>query len=263
MQKRKLSCSEALVLLFMGSLLLVMIVSSMWHETKTAKPGNKPAPPAAPPPHAIDLASVPISNAAPIPGTISLFFCIDVSGSMSGKLDFRRKIDISKEAMHAVFKQIDDYAKANPGKKIKAGLGKFSGQCTILKPLAPFDRAALEQALDALTTGGNTAIGDAITMALREVVASNDETKAILVMTDGDSNNGVTPDKVTDAIKKNRNNRNLMTADVELFLIAFDVSSNRFTAVKNAGATVMESRDAASLSQIMTGLVEEVLLEAP
>lgn len=262
MHKKGLTLIEVLVLVIMLAIVLAIAIPNL--QKKSSETKTEKAPPAsAPPSYLVDLSAVKVPETPPAPDTIGLFFCIDISGSMSGLIDGKRKIEISKDAMRAVFKQIGEYVRTNPNKKVKVGLCKFSGKTTLVSPLAPFDLKVLETALGGLQPTGSTAIGDAMQMALRELLASNDETKAILVMTDGANNVGATPDKVADAIKRNRNNRKILTADAELFLVAFDISGKQFAPVKSAGATVMESRDAASLNQIMTGLVEEVLLEAP
>jgi Ca-activated chloride channel family protein len=229
-------------------------------QEKSADSKARPAVPA----YTLDLsAAAQGPGVAPAPDTVGLFFCLDTSGSMAGMMGKKRKIDISKDAMRVVFKQIDDYVRANPNKKVKVGICGFSSKPAMVRPLAPFDLKALGSAIEGLRPTSSTAIGDATKMALVELLKSNDETKAILVMTDGENNVGATPDKVVQAIKQNANNQHLATAGVDVFLIAFDVGGNLFKPVKDAGATVMESRDAASLQSIMTNLVEEVLLEAP
>ena len=264
MSKKGFTLVELLVVMAIIAILLAMIIPNVKRarqaREKSANDESRPAAPA----YSLDLSSVALpGGTAPAPDTIGLFFCIDVSGSMAQAIGGKKKIDISKDAMRAVLKQIDEYVRAHPDKKVKVGICRFSSQPALVRPLGPFDLKALETAIAGLQPMGNTAIGDAMRMALGELLKSNDETKAILMMTDGENNAGVTPDKVAQAIKQNANNRQLLTAGVELFLVAFDVSSNLFKPVKAAGATVMESRDAASLQSIMTNRVEEVLLEAP
>jgi len=264
MTKKGFTLVELLVIMAIIAILLAIIIPNVKRarqaREKSANDESRPIAPA----FSLDLSAAAQGGAAtPAPDTVGLFFCLDTSGSMAGMMGKKRKIDISKDAMRVVFKQIDDYVRANPNRKVKVGICGFSSTPTMVRPLAPFDLKALESAINGLRPTSSTAIGDATKMALVELLKSNDETKAILVMTDGENNVGATPDKVVQAIKQNANNQKLVTAGVDVFLIAFDVGGDLFKPVKDAGATVMESRDAASLQSIMTNLVEEVLLEAP
>lgn len=193
--------------------------------------------------------------------TVGLVFCLDVSGSMEGDVGGKRKIDISKEAMRTVFGQVDTYVKSNPEKKVQVGLVSFSGGATLVMKLQPFDRDRLEQQTNALKTGGGTAIGDAMALAMGELHKSGVESRAIIVMTDGENNRGIPPELVMQAIRGNRNSSKTPTDDVSVFLVAFDVNSAAFQAVSQAGASVVESRDANSLKEMLNTVVEEVLLE--
>ena len=80
-------------------------------------------------------------------------------------------------------------------------------------------------------------------------------------MTDGENNTGVAPHLVVQAIKSNANSQQVPTDDVQISLVAFDVNASVFSGVKQAGATVVESRDQKSLEVMMETIVAEVLLE--
>jgi len=210
----------------------------------------------------LNLSNITLAK-APQPDTVGIFFCVDVSGSMTSKIGGIPKIDISKRAMNVVFDQIAAFTRARPEKKVKVGLCAFEARPKIVLPLSPFGLNAARSAAASLRTGDNTGIGRAIALALTELMKSGDETKAILVMTDGENNRGRDPAEIVRAIKQNNNTRKMPTAGVEVSLIAFDVKSSTFDGVKEAGAKVMESSDEESLTHIMTSMVEEVLLEAP
>lgn len=260
MSRRGLTLVEWLVIVAIFAIVLSILIPSLRKMEQAAK-GTDTA--SGKGQSELDLSNVAVPEArTPEPDTIGLFFCVDVSGSMAKTIEGREKIAIAKDAMAAVLKQIGEYQQAHPGRKIDVGLAQFSGAVTVLQPVQPFDRHAIERVVTELRPSGPTAIGEAIQAALRELLQADYETRAILVMTDGENTTGMEPHEVVNAIKKNANSRQVPTADVEVFLVAFDVSSDLFTPVKNAGATVMESRDAASLKSIMTQLVEEVLLEA-
>jgi uncharacterized protein YegL len=193
--------------------------------------------------------------------TVGLIFCLDVSGSMDSSIDGKPKIAISKAAMRTVFAQVEAYVKAHPEKKVQVGLVSFSGDARLVLPLTPFDKNRLEQETSALKTGGGTAIGDAMVMAVNELQKSGVESRAIIVMTDGENNRGMPPEQVMQAIRENKNSAQAQTDDVSVFLVAFDVNSGVFQGVGQAGASVVESRDEKSLQEMLNTVVEEVLLE--
>jgi predicted small secreted protein len=195
--------------------------------------------------------------------TVGIMFCMDVSPSMNDRVGADRKMDISKQCIKQVLSQIETYAQQHPKKQIKVGLVAFSGDAEIIKPLEPFQRAELERAVDSLRIGSATAIGTAMEVGARELLRAGVENKALIVLTDGENNRGSRPDWVVDAILQSRNAQQAATDDVKVFLLAFDINAGLFSDVKQAGASVLESRDQASLKNIMTQAVEEVLLEKP
>jgi prepilin-type N-terminal cleavage/methylation domain-containing protein len=225
---------------------------------KQSKRVEKPAKPA----YEIDLSKAGIpADVATTPDSVGMMFCLDRSGSMSGRIDKQRKIDISKGAMRQVFAQVDSYVRAHPEKKVKVGLCSFNTQVDLLQPLDTFSPEKLQQAIQPMEPSGGTAIGAALQRSTEELLKSGDETKAILVMTDGENTSGVVPELVVEAIKNNANSQHAATAGIETYLVAFDVAASQFARAKNAGAIVVESRDQKSLEGIMSSLVEQVLLE--
>jgi uncharacterized protein YegL len=234
-------------------------------ETPIPKPTEAKAPAKQPelPLYQLDLSQIPQLTSETIrPNTVGLFFCLDTSGSMGNAIGGQAKIDISKEAMQQVFNQIATYIQSHPERKVEVGLCSFATTASLRQPLKAFDQSSLEQVIQPLQPSGGTAIGDAIILALKEVLKSGVETKAILVMTDGENNRGVPPHQVVEAIKQDRNNQQRLTADIDVFLIAFDINAAVFDAVKKAGAFVVESRDQKSLESVLSSVVEQVLLEA-
>ena len=266
--KKGFTLIELLVLIAIIVIILSSVVPHILKartKTQTPKPGpGQPAatpPKPAIPPYQIDLAGVPPSEGAAPKDTVGIFFCLDHSGSMGSKLKDQRKIDISKAAMRQVLNQINSFISTHPERKVKVGVCAFNSTVEIIQPLAPFDLAKLQRAIASMEPSGGTAIGGAIQTSLAELLKSKDETRAILVMTDGENTVGFPPDRVVQALKNNTNNQNILTADVEVFLVAFDVEGRVFDSVKSAGAIVVESRDQKSLESILGSLVEKVLLE--
>ena len=130
----------------------------------------------------------------------------------------------------------------------------------MLAPIA-FDKAQLERLTNGLHVAGGTAIGDGMVMAMNELNKANVESRAIIVMTDGENNRGAPPELVMQAIRDNQNTVQSQTDDVSVFLVAFDVKSGVFQSVALAGASVVESRNEKSLQEMLNTVVEEVLLE--
>jgi Mg-chelatase subunit ChlD len=146
---------------------------------------------------------------------------------------------------------------------VKVGLIAFSGKAEIIVPMRAFDRAALEAAVDRVQIGNATAIGDAMVLGSQELLKAGVENKALIVLTDGENNRGVRPELVVQALRKNWNKAGVLTDDVKVFLLAYDIEARIFEGVKQAGATVVESKDNAALQRILRETVEEVLLEKP
>jgi hypothetical protein len=254
-------CLVAIAIVAIIASIVIPNMTSKSSPNKTDTEDQAKLPPI--PAYTIEL---PAEGAAPASGprgdAVDLFFCLDVSGSMDAKIDQVRKIDISKKTMVQVFGQIDRFQKQHPERKIKVGLCSFNSQAHVILPLQPFDMGKFVQAIGPLRPDGGTAIGGALCTALTELVRANDDAKAILVMTDGANTAGVVPEMVMQAIKQSNNSLKASTSDVEVFLVAFDVTASHFADVKRAGAEVVESRDSKSLEAIMGSLVEQVLLEA-
>ncbi len=231
-----------------AGLLVLLVVALLAHDSRS--PGIP-----------LDFSDIP-SERAQEPNTIGIFFCIDISSSMEGKTNGTEKMLCSQRALELVFSQIGEFAAAHPEKKIKAGMCTFGSQPTLLLPLSLLNLKAARSAVAKLHPGGATGIGRAIGLAVMELMKSGDETKAIIVLTDGQNNSGRSPAQIIEAIKKNNNTKKLPTADVDVSLIAFDVQSSTFDDERRAGANVVESSDEKSLKEVMKSMVEEVLLEA-
>ncbi len=198
-------------------------------------------------------------------GSVGIMFCLDVSPSMKDLVQGVPKIQSSKAALKTVLRQIEDWthAPANADKVVKVGLIGFSGKAEIIVPMRPFDRAVLEAAVDRVQIGNATAIGDAMVLGSRELLKAGVENKALIVLTDGENNRGVRPELVVQALRNNWNKAGVLTDDVKVFLLAYDIEAQIFEGVKQAGAVVLESKDNAGLQRILKETVEEVLLEKP
>jgi len=110
----------------------------------------------------------------------NIYLVADISGSMEGV-----KLRDAKSALHAFLDQI-------PGQNERVGLIVFSSYAAEVAPLTALSegRDELEQAIDGLQAGGNTALLDAVDLAYTKLADLNDAERinAIVVMTDGKEN---------------------------------------------------------------------------
>lgn len=131
---------------------------------------------------------------------------IDNSGSMSGSP--------MTNALTAAKLLVD---RAELGQS-RIGVIKFNSTATIAMPVTEVntdtDKNNIKAAIDAISAGGNTAIGDAANLALGQVQAGASalDTGVVFLLSDGASNTGVDPLSVIPAYQ---------TAQVPLFTFAF------------------------------------------
>ncbi len=120
-------------------------------------------------------------------GPLATMLVMDVSGSM----DKNGKIDGAKAAAKAYVDQM------RPGDQ--AGLMVYNTKTTYVQPLTQ-DHAALKGAIDAIQTGGDTAMYDAL-IAAEQALQDVQGRKAIIAVTDGlDNRSSHTSDQVINAI---------------------------------------------------------------
>jgi Ca-activated chloride channel family protein len=127
-----------------------------------------------------------------VPGNqVSVMLAIDVSGSMDATDVQPSRMDAARAAARTL---IDDL----PG-NARVGVVSFSASATVVAPLSE-DHEAVKGALDSLSAGGGTAIGDGIEAALRQLdptgsrgASSRRPASMIVLLTDGSSNAGTDP----------------------------------------------------------------------
>ncbi|HYJ78448.1 MAG TPA: vWA domain-containing protein, partial [Longimicrobiaceae bacterium] len=92
---------------------------------------------------------------------------------------------------------------------------------------------------------GNTAIGDAMEAARRDLYAAGIIRKYILVVTDGENTAGRPADKVVAEIARRSEQ------SVRIYYIAFDVGAENFTFVRDAGGDVLSARGGPQLREAL------------
>ena len=120
---------------------------------------------------------------------------LDASGSMNEYIHGVRKIDAARNALKQVINQLPD--------KVRVGIMVFPDRGWIY-PLSAKDNAKVGQALDSVSPGGNTPLGDYVrdganALIQQRVKQYNYGTYRLLVVTDGEANAGM---DVADAVAK-------------------------------------------------------------
>jgi len=192
-------------------------------------------------------------SAEPQPG-VAIAIVYDTSGSMSdpavgadGKQ--RPKYQVASEAMRNIVSKIDDFSKTNT---VEATLITFRGPQV---KIGPWNKGAFDKWLGEFRSpGGGTPLGEAILAADKSLAASKLAKKHIVVLTDGVSTGDITPDAALRTIKKSPN-------APRVYVVAFDVKSQVFDAVKREGSLVLPATGASLDSGLTTLFGEKILLE--
>jgi len=207
------------------------------------------------------------TNDAPAPSAKSIAVSIvyDGSGSMAdlvpgGDHQPTPKYLIANKAVNSIVQQMLDYGQAKQV-GIQAGLVCFVGnRIQPAIPLAALD-ATQAAAFAKWTAGfatpeGGTPLGQAIQEAQKQLAKSGAGHKHILVITDGMSNMGISPERVVHDLRTGEN-------PIPVYFVAFDVAASVFGNVKSEGATVVSASDEGQLNvRINQILGQKILLEA-
>ena len=185
---------------------------------------------------------------------------VDTSGSMKDAApgDSRPKFEIAKQAIEQMLDATDAFTAKRPDFPIKIGLYSFSSEAQELRPILPYDRAALRAAIAALPApGGGTAIGDAMREARPALYRAGVFRKYLLVVTDGENTRGRDPQKVAREIFAKSEGA------VQIYFVAFDTSAEKFGFLKEVGGDVVGAGTGAELRTALDGIYQgKILAEA-
>jgi Mg-chelatase subunit ChlD len=190
----------------------------------------------------------------------SVAILIDTSGSMKERAgsDSRRKSEVAQDALAAMLDATDAFIARRPDFPIKIGIYSFSSSVRRLRPIQPYDRAAIKSVLASLPgPGGGTAIGDAMREARPDLYRAGTFRKYLLVVTDGENTNGGSPEEVA---------REIWTKSqggVQTYFVAFDTSPEKFSFLKEVGGDVIGAGTGAELRTALDGIYQgKILAEA-
>ena len=186
---------------------------------------------------------------------------VDTSGSMKDPApgDSRPKYDVALEAIEAMLAATDAFVAKRPDFPIKIGIYSFSSSVMRLRPIQPYDRAAIRQSLARLPRpGGGTAIGEALRVARPELYRAGVFRKYLLVVTDGDNTNGRNPEDVAREIFRKSQ------GSVQVYFVAFDTTPQKFQFLKEVGGDVIGAGTGEELRKALDGIYQgKILAEAP
>lgn len=186
---------------------------------------------------------------------------VDTSGSMKEKApgDSRPKYVVAQEALEAMLEATDAFVARRPDFPIKIGVYSFSSSVHVLRPIQPYDRAAVRATLASLPRpGGGTAIGEAMREARPDLYRAGVFRKYLLVVTDGENTNGRDPESVARDIWRKSE------GGVQTYFVAFDTSPEKFAFLKDVGGDVMGAGTGVELRTALDGIYQgKILAEAP
>jgi hypothetical protein len=199
-------------------------------------------------------------NPVPSQEGIAAVILVDTSGSMGEPVrdaegNQKPKIKIAQQAAMNLVNQFDGYARDHPDQKITLGIYEFSQRnqspsARPIVPLGPPNPDTARAGIFRMTSNGDTPIGDAMIIAMKDLDATGFSRKHILVITDGDNTKGYSPDDVTRIIAGKSD-----SARASVYFVAFDIAASRFNSVRDAGGLVL----AASNETDLRGTLDYVL----
>jgi Mg-chelatase subunit ChlD len=185
---------------------------------------------------------------------------VDTSGSMKEKApgDSRPKYVVAQQALEAMLDATDAFVARRPDFPIKIGVYSFSSSVHVLRPIQPYDRAAVRATLAGLPRpGGGTAIGDAIREARPDLYRAGVFRKYLLVVTDGENTNGRNPESVARDIWRKSEGA------VQTYFVAFDTNPDKFAFLKDVGGDVIGAGTGDELRTALDGIYQgKILAEA-
>jgi Ca-activated chloride channel family protein len=170
---------------------------------------------------------------------------LDASGSMSGEIDGRRKIDIAHEALSTLIGKLPDHTNV----ALRAYGHRKTSDCSdveLLTPLGALDRGALTAQINAVNPAqkGMTPIGASLEQVAQDLQGAQGDVLVVLV-SDGDETCDGDPAQVATRIHTNN-------AKIRFDVIGFNVGPEEWRArlsgiAQGGGGNYFDAKDAAQL----------------
>ena len=147
------------------------------------------------------------------------------------------------------------------GNKVQAGIVCFPGSSNGANAVsfATWNPEPFRKWLAGFNTpSGGTPLGDAILTASKLVADSPLAKKHVVVLTDGESNQGISPDE---GVRSGMNYKKKEGA-ISYYFVAFDTSAAQFSDLKKKGAIVLSASNETELQKGLTNIfTQKILLE--
>jgi len=192
----------------------------------------------------------------------AVYILLDVSGSMDQPVAnaggaAEPKLAIAKRAAIGACQAIAKYAAEDQARTIRVAVASFSDDYVVASAMDKPNVEAITREINKLKTRGGTAIGDAVIAAQKALDQTGLKSQHILVVTDGENNQGLTPEGAAAAI-------NGLPAELRpaVYVVAFDVKASVFDGVKGKGWQVFSAADGRQLAQQLDEVVGgKILIE--
>ena len=191
-----------------------------------------------------------------------IFYILDGSGSMWGRVDGRLKIQVAKEVMNTLLSETPD--------DIQCGIMIYGhrkkGDCSDIEMIVPIGKLNREAAIDKInriTPKGKTPISDSITMAI-DKIKGTEYASTIVLVSDGIETCGKDPCALTKSLKES-------SINFVMHVVGFGVkggAAKQLACIAEAGggkyfSTSNATDLLAALNQIKESVVEKKQIEAP
>ncbi|MBN2511467.1 MAG: VWA domain-containing protein [Sedimentisphaerales bacterium] len=209
------------------------------------------------------------SSAAAQREGIAIGVAFDVSGSMKDNVvgvggKMMPKIQVARQCALDILKQADAFVQKHPEQPVEVGVFEFSSRhrqpsCRQVIPFGPINLSAATAAVSRMVPDGGTPIGDAVIHVKQAMDRAGLKTKHLLVITDGENNQGYAPGDVVDVLSRLPDDRRS-----SVYFFAFDVAANKFNAVRDAGGLILSAANGTELQQTLDYvLMGKILVEQP
>ena len=200
------------------------------------------------------LVVLAVSSVGHAAGKSNLILILDASGSMWGRIDGKAKIEIAKEAMDLVVKDLPE--------DINIGLVAYGhrrkGDCDDVEklvPLGPLNRKTLLEKIHALSPKGKTPMVRSVRMTADAIKHLEDET-TILLVSDGEETCDPEPCNFVAELKK-------LGIRFRLHVVGFDVggkTEEQLKCMAKAGhGEYFPAKDAGKLKDALDTVIEKTI----
>jgi Ca-activated chloride channel family protein len=183
---------------------------------------------------------------------------LDASGSMAGKINGERKIDIAKDAVESLLRKFPRGTEIG----LMAYGHRRKNDCSDIQMIAPISKPnhrAMMIAVDELRPIGKTPLGQSVLQAAKKLNFTEEKATVILV-SDGKENCGIDPCQLGRELKKQGIN---FRAHVIGFNLRRGQDAGLRCLANNTGGIYVEAKDAPALNQALKVTVEKASKPEP